>query len=99
MENAHRMTNRFIVSYQTDPPLIRYESSFMTLDESEVYQAYEMSLSATAFIIKKYGMTYIKTMLDDLGEGETMEQALEGNLYLTYDEFINRWVKYISTYQ
>lgn len=99
VENAHRITNTFIISYQTDPPLIRYESSFMTLDESEVYQAYEMSLSATAFIIKKYGMTYIKTMLDDLGEGETMEQALEGNLYLTYDEFIDRWVKYLSTYQ
>jgi len=64
-----------------------------------VYQAYEMSLSATAFIIKKYGMTYITTMLYDLGDGETIEQALEGNLYIPYDEFIERWVKYVSTVQ
>ena len=99
VENAHKTTYNFILSYQTDPPLRRYENSFFALDESEVYQAYEMSLSATAFIIKKYGMTYIKTMLDDLGEGETVEQALEGNLYLSYDQFISRWVKYITSIQ
>ncbi|MBN1882069.1 MAG: tetratricopeptide repeat protein [Deltaproteobacteria bacterium] len=97
VEKAHETTYTFVRTFEQDPPLMRYESSFMGFGESEVYQAYDMSLSATAFIIKKYGMTYIKTMLDDLGDGETMGEALEGNLYLSYGQFIDRWLKYVES--
>jgi len=97
VNGAHETTRNFINTYSSDPPLMRYESSFMSLESSEAYLAYEISLSATAFIIKKYGMTYIKTMLDDLGGGADMGTALEKNLYLSYDDFIDRWINYIST--
>jgi tetratricopeptide (TPR) repeat protein len=96
VENAHKATRDYIQIYGSNPPLEKYESSFMSLNESEVYIAYDVSLSATAFIIKKYGMTFIKTMLDDLGAGDTMGEALEGNLYFSYDVFIDRWIKNVS---
>jgi tetratricopeptide (TPR) repeat protein len=68
------------------------EGSFMGLDSNSASLAYLISLSATSHIIRDFGVFSVKRLLEKLGEGMTMDEAVQASLYLSYEELEKSWL-------
>jgi hypothetical protein len=68
------------------------EGSFMGLDTQSASLAYLISLSATSYIIRDFGVFSVKRLLEKLGEGMTMDEAVQASLYLSYEELEKSWL-------
>lgn len=68
------------------------EGSFMRLDSRSAELAYLLSLSATSYIIRDFGVFSVKRLLEKLGEGLTLDEAMRASLYLSYDEVEKSWL-------
>ena len=62
------------------------------MDSSTVSDAYAMSLLAVDYIVREYSTSYVRSILDALGEGNRGEAAFQSVLYITYED-IERGVK------
>ena len=67
-------------------PLRQLEGSFLQLDTSNASRAYATSLLAVDYIVSEYSLAHIKSILELLGEGETVSGAIRSTLYLSYDD-------------
>jgi hypothetical protein len=67
------------------------EGSFIGLNREQAYVAYALSLSATEYLIKEFGISVVKYILEGLGEGKAVEEAISSVLYLSYEEFQKNW--------
>ncbi|MBE9536304.1 MAG: tetratricopeptide repeat protein [Proteobacteria bacterium] len=65
-------------------PLDQLEDSFIRLDRSTALRAYATSLLAVDYIIDEYSLAYIKNILELLGEGKSISEAIRSVLYLSY---------------
>ena len=72
------------------------EESFLGMTTEMAYVAYSMSLSATHYLIKKYNIIQVQNILKDLGDGNSIDEAFKNNLFISYDEFSNRWEEYLK---
>lgn len=68
------------------------EGSFMRLSPKSAELAYLLSLSATRYIIRDFGVFSVKRILEKLGEGMTMDEAVQASLYMSYDEIEKSWL-------
>lgn len=68
-----------------------FEGSFMGYNNLQASIAYSVSLSATTYIINEFGISAVKRILENIGEGKTMEEALSSSLYLSYEDFQKSW--------
>ena len=73
-------------------PLRYIEGPFLGMDSSTVSDAYAMSLLAVDYIVREYSTSYVRSILDALGEGNRGEAAFQSVLYITYED-IERGVK------
>lgn len=68
------------------------EGSFMGLDQKSAELAYLLSQSATDYIIRDFGVFSVKRVLERLGGGLTLEEAIEESLYMSYGEVEKGWL-------
>lgn len=73
------------------PRLEDLEGSFLGFKEGQAALAYLVSLSATRFMIDRFGMYRITGMLEDLGRGSDIAKAMDRNILLSYEEFDRQW--------
>lgn len=76
--------------------LSHLEGSFMGLDSKSSALAYSVSLSATEYIIREYGIYACKRILEELGSGRTLAQAVNSVLFISYDELQDSWQRYLK---
>ncbi len=68
------------------------EGSFMRLDSRSAELAYLISLSATSYIIREFGVFSVKRILENLGEGMTLDSAMRASIYMGYDDVEKSWL-------
>ncbi len=76
--------------------LSHLEGSFMGMDTNSAALAYSVSLSATEYIIREYGIYACKRILEELGSGRTLAQAVSSVLFISYDELQDSWQRYLK---
>ncbi len=76
--------------------LSHLEGSFMGLDTNSAALAYSASLSATEYIIREYGIYACKRILEELGSGRTLAQAVNSVLFISYGELQDSWQRYLK---
>lgn len=75
-----------------DMPLRYLEGSFMGFDAKAANSAYLLSLSATDYIIREFGMSATRRILENLKSGMTLDGAINGAVGLPYDDLQKSWI-------
>ena len=96
VEEADGVVIDYIELYGAPPSLRELEGSFMGLSGSGAYVAYMTSLSATNYLIKKFGIGFVSDLLYDMNEGKNIEQSFQETFYISYDDFMSRWANYLK---
>ncbi len=76
--------------------LSQLEGSFLHLDRQNAAVAYSVSLSATEYIIREYGIYACKRILEQLGSGKSLPAAVNDVLFVSYDELQDGWQRYLN---
>jgi hypothetical protein len=76
-------------------PLNTLEKSFLGFSRDEAVLAYDESLAATAFIRDKYDNTALRRILEHLGQGGSVDDALLDVLHLEYPQFEEDFSRYL----
>jgi len=76
--------------------LSQLEGSFMHLDSQNAAVAYSVSLSATEYIIREYGIYACRRILEQLGSGKSLAAAVNNILFISYDELQDGWQRYLK---
>jgi len=79
------------------PTLLTLEGPFQAVPAGELQQAYEVSLSATAYILRVKGESGLQRLLASLGDGHPSEEALPVALSLSYPEFQKAWAAHLAS--
>lgn len=73
-------------------PLTFLEGSFMGFDAQTANTAYVLSLSATDYIIREFGISTARRILDNLKSGMTLDAAIHAAAGLSYDDLQKSWI-------
>lgn len=76
-------------------PLHELHDSFMDSEESRVPILYAESYSAVDYLIDRYGIFRVKTLLEELSRGREFKDAFRDLFFISYDEFQSAWEKSI----
>ena len=77
--------------------LLTLEGPFQAVPSDELHQAYAVSLSATAYLLRVKGEAGLQRLLAALGDGHPSEEALPVAVSMSYPEFQNAWSGYLLT--
>ncbi|MBI3397656.1 MAG: tetratricopeptide repeat protein [Deltaproteobacteria bacterium] len=80
-----------VAKLEKAPPLRVFEGSFMGFNGTQVMIAYSVSLSATEYIINEFGMSAVKRILENVGAGKSMEEAISSSIYISYEDLQKNW--------
>ncbi len=69
------------------------EGSFMGLSTQSAQAAYLVSLSATEYIIREFGIFSVRKILENIGSGMSTSEAISEATYLSYDDLEKSWVE------
>ena len=83
---------RDILGGQRKISLRRLEGPFIGMNQEDATVAYLLSLSATEYLVREFGVTAIRYILDELGEGSELEEALFSVIYTSYDDLEKNWL-------
>lgn len=72
------------------------EGSFMRLRAQEAQAAYILSLSAAEYIIREFGLFSVRSILERLGEGMSIDEAVSASLGISYEDLEKRWAASLS---
>jgi len=72
------------------------EGSFMGLTSAEAQSAYILSLSATRYIVREFGVSAVKRILEALASGQDMNSAIRSSIYISYDDLDRSWLASLS---
>ncbi|HXC61624.1 MAG TPA: tetratricopeptide repeat protein [Nitrospiria bacterium] len=67
--------------------------SFMNMDEATSRLSYAESYSAVKYLIDRYGMFAIQSLLKDLSRQRDFDKAFEDRFFISYQEFQTAWQK------
>ncbi len=73
-------------------PLRSLEGSFMGFDAQTAHTAYVLSLSATDYVIREFGISATRRILENLKSGMTLDAAINGAVGLSYDDLQRSWI-------
>jgi tetratricopeptide (TPR) repeat protein len=76
--------------------LSRLEGSFMNLDSKGAAVAYAVSLSATEYIIREYGVYACKRILESVGSGKSLRASIDATLFISYETLQDDWRRYLK---
>ncbi len=71
--------------------LVNLEGSFLGLARREAEAAYAVSLSATKYLIGWVGTYAISDMLEEMGDGKSIEEAISSATSMTYESLEHGW--------
>jgi len=74
-------------------PLTSLHGSWGTLPTSSVPVAYNEANSATHYLIERWGMARINTLLDAFKANTSAETALQNTLSISYEQFHQQWLE------
>jgi tetratricopeptide (TPR) repeat protein len=69
------------------------EGSFGALNEAQARTAYAHSLAATDYLVQTYGQVAARRVLERLGEGRPIDEAVREVLYVSYDQLDRAWAE------
>ncbi|MBN2224539.1 MAG: tetratricopeptide repeat protein [Deltaproteobacteria bacterium] len=95
VENADALAMDYVKLKGPNVPLGSLTESFTNMSPENAYSAYMLSLSAVDFLVKKYGMSSVRTILAGIKGGKTVDQAIRAALLISLDDFVDRWVVYL----
>jgi tetratricopeptide (TPR) repeat protein len=75
--------------------LRRLEGSFTRLSPDGALRAYLASLSATRYLINEFGTSSVVRVLEGLGAGKTLDEALYSAIFLKYEDFERSWLEHL----
>jgi len=73
-------------------PLQYLEGSWGRLPQEAAILAYLEAHSATRFLIERWGISGVNDLLSALKEKESVANALQSKLFVSYDQFHSRWL-------
>jgi len=79
-------------------PLNALEGSFLKFSTTEALVAYDESLAAALYIRDNYGTSDIRRLLERVGQGGTLEQAMGDILHMDYAHFERELGQYLSSH-
>lgn len=68
------------------------EGSFMGMDRDDAGMAYLISLSATSYVIREFGISSARRVLEGLAGGKTLDSAIRSALFISYDDLAQSWL-------
>lgn len=68
------------------------EGSFLRLSPDGARAAYLVSLSATGYIIREFGVSSVRRILENLGGGMPLDSSIRSAIYLSYDDLERSWL-------
>ncbi|MBU4560713.1 tetratricopeptide repeat protein [bacterium] len=77
-------------------PLKRITPLFQTGDTELVNLAYYQSYSVVKYLIKRYGLKGVNRLLEKLGEGTSIDKALEEVFRIDYQALDKEWHKFLA---
>jgi tetratricopeptide (TPR) repeat protein len=77
-------------------PLNRLEGGWTGFPQNVATVAYLEGNSATSYMIERYGMGKVQDVIESLADHQAMQAAIKDRLYITYDEFQQRWSDHIN---
>lgn len=89
-ENINQILDQ-VAKIEKPLPLKPFEGSFMAYNAMQASVAYSVSLSATTYIINEFGMSAVKRILENIGDGKTIEEAISESLYIPYEDLQKSW--------
>ena len=72
--------------------LTSLEGNWMGLTPKQANLAYLEGNSATKYFIDRYGMEKVREVLGQLANGQPIAAAMQDRLFITYDQFQQRWL-------
>jgi len=90
-ENINEVLS-FVAKSEKPLSLRVFEGSFMGFNAPQALVAYSVSLSAAEYIINEFGMSAIKRILENIGQGKTLEQAISSSIYISYEDLQKNWL-------
>jgi len=85
-----------IVPPETLVPLNALHGSFLALDRTAARRAYAESLSATAYLVDRYGLFRVRLLLAALGTNRPFADAFADVLLISYAEFESDWRRRVT---
>ncbi|MBI5562296.1 MAG: tetratricopeptide repeat protein [Deltaproteobacteria bacterium] len=82
----------FAAGVNNSPVLRRLEGSFMGMSGQDAQAAYILSLSATRYIIREFGIFSARRILEGLKEGKSIDAAVDSALFMSYDDLQKSWL-------
>ena len=77
-------------------PLSSLEGGWTGFPSNLATVAYLEGNSATAYLIERYGMGKVQDIIEALAGRQPMAAAIKDRLYISYDEFQQRWSEHIN---
>lgn len=74
-------------------PLEALHGSFLDYDEATAQKVYAQSRSATAYLIERYGLLRIKSLLEKVSIGSNFSSVFEDVFLISYADFQKEWQK------
>ena len=76
---------------------LKYIGPYWQSENTEMMSlAYYEAYTATKYLIKRYGLKGINKLLEKLGEGVSIDEALEEVFYLDYQTLDKKWHKFLA---
>ena len=92
-QKESRRILRNIFAEKRKIPLRALEGSFMGMDQRSAAIAYLVSLSATEYLVREYGVGAVKNILIELGTGSSLDDAFQSVIYTSYNDFEEEWYR------
>lgn len=90
--NEHINESLKLLSALEKPLSLRtFEGSFMGFNSNQAAIAYSLSYSATEYIINEFGMSAAIRILERIGDGKSLEDAISSSLHISYEELEKNW--------
>lgn len=77
-------------------PLASLEGGFSAMSRERAWLAYAESLSAVTYLVERYGIYDTKRLLIELEKGNSIHDALQDVLFISYEDFQDNWKKYLD---
>jgi tetratricopeptide (TPR) repeat protein len=77
-------------------PLNALEGGWLGLPPAAARLAYLEGKSATGYLIDRFGMEKVREIVGLLASGRTIGPALHDRLFISYEDFQNRWVEELN---
>lgn len=95
-DNSWPDLDRVIKGEVTLIPLSRLEGGWSGFPSDLATVAYLEGNSATAYLIERYGMGKVQDIIESLAGHQPMAAAIKDRLFISYDEFQQRWSENIN---